>query len=183
MKIRLAERISSVLVLALFWAGSAMDATGAGPTETDLTKMTGACWSSEVSKEVVGKCPAELKDSSQLCLNQTMGGGVEGNLSMIHSEFLHADKVAPDDAMTCFTPTSSTMSIMQFDVSVSPSPKNDLLLSELHHKCTVGECKAQKTALKGTLVFDGDTLVFSPSSGGKLRFQKLKTPEKTDDAK
>jgi hypothetical protein len=160
-----------------------MDAAGARPTEADLAKITGACWSSEVSKEVAGKCPVEIKDTAQLCLNQTMGGGVEGNLSMFHNEFLHADKVAPDDVMTCFTPTSTNISIMQYDVSVSPSPKNDLLLSELHHKCTVGECKAQKTALKGTLSLDGDMLVFSPSSGDKLRFQKVKTPEKTNDAK
>lgn len=183
MSIRFCARRVGIAGATFFAFGLAIhDGRACAQATEDSSKMAVGCWSSESKKLVSDKCPTEVKDSYFLCLNETMAGGVEGNLSVTHTEFVQIEKVAPADLGACIKPNAG-VSMMQYDVSVSKSPKNVVLLSELHHKCGVGDCKTQQAPLKGTLALDTDTLVFAPSSGDKVKFQRAKPAENKGDSK
>jgi hypothetical protein len=137
---------------------------------------------SESTKESLGKCPSQVKDQAMLCLNESMAGGISGNYHTSHMSSLHVEKVTMDDLTTC--DALGDIRMVDYDVTISKSPKNVLLLNETHHKCGIGSCAdADKTPLKGSLRFDGDVLVFSRSDGSKLRFTKYQSPDAKESAK
>jgi hypothetical protein len=139
-------------------------------------KIVGACWTSESTKESPGKCPHQVKDQAMLCLNESMGGSISGNYHTSRTSMLHIDKVAMEDLTTC--DAVGDVRMVDYDITVSKSPKNVLLLSETHHKCGIGSCvDVDKTTLKGSLALDGEVLVFSRSDGEKARFTKYQAPD------
>jgi hypothetical protein len=132
------------------------------------------CWKFEQTKETPGKCPFNITDTWFLCLNPTMGGAIQGTLSVNHNEAAELDKILPSDVMTCVKPTSNVLNMLNYDLTVEKSPKNDLLLSETHHNCTMGDCsKMAKTPLKGKLSRDADTLILTRTDGSKIVFKKF----------
>jgi hypothetical protein len=53
--------------------------------DPDIEKLTGR-WMAERSIEGAGDCPVAVKDGLRLCFTPTMGGWVQGNLYVNHSE-------------------------------------------------------------------------------------------------
>ena len=145
-------------------------------------KIVGACWTSESTRDLPGKCPSQVKDQAMLCLNESMGGGIGGNYHTSRMSTLRVDKVAMEDLTRC--DAVGDIKMVDYDVSLSKSPKDVLLLNETHHKCGLGSCAdVDKNPLKGTLAFDGEVLVFSRSDGVKLRFNKYQAPDSKEVAK
>jgi hypothetical protein len=180
MNSRPAHLIYGRCVLAFVWfslvaSAFALTVIGANPQtdDPDVDKLV-ACWSSDRVTDSAGKCPVATKDTWQLCFSPTMGGWVQGSLTANHSEMLDNDKVAREDAVNCFSAGPPfVLTMLNYDVTVTRSPKNDLVLSETHHKCGSGDCsKALKTALNGKLTLEGDTLTFTRVDGSKIVFKR-----------
>jgi hypothetical protein len=151
------------------------------PDDSQEKKLL-TCWTSESTKESTGKCPSQVKDQAMLCFNESMAGGIGGNYNTTHMSMLHVDKIAPADLVNC-NPAADDTRMVFYDVAVSKS-KNTLSLTETHHKCGPGNCaEIDKTTLKGKLEFDGETLVFTQSDGGKLRFSKYQAPDTKETPK
>jgi hypothetical protein len=139
-------------------------------------KIASGCWTSESTKESPGKCPRQVKDQAMLCVNESMAGGISGNYHTSHMSNLHIEKVAMEDLTTC--DVAGDVKMVDYDVAITKSPKNVVLLSETHHKCGIGSCADEdKATLKGSLGFEGDVLIFSRSDGSKLRFTKYQAPD------
>ena len=84
--------------------------------------------------------------------------------------------MTPNDAANCLGGgMPSLMTMLTYDVAVTRSPKNELLLSETHHKCGVGDCtKVLKNSLNGKLAFEADALTLTRGDGSKILFKKYR---------
>ena len=146
---------------------------GAVPRQDDpeINKLSG-CWTANLAKETTGKCPVAIKDEWLMCTNPPTGGAIQGNITANHSETLMVEKISPNDLMNCPN-RDAVATTVGYSIAITKSPKNDLMLTETHHKCDVGECGNLETnLLKGKLTFDADALLFTRSDGNKLTFRK-----------
>jgi hypothetical protein len=155
------------------WLSLMLNVAHAQTDDPDVDKLIGS-WTFDRATETPGKCPVAVKDSWQLSFTPTLAGWVEGSLLLSHSEMAENDKLTPDEAANCLgNAMPSLMTMLTYDVAVTRSPKNELLLSETHHKCVVGDCsKVLKNSLNGRLAFEGDTLTLTRGDGGKTSFKK-----------
>lgn len=137
----------------------------------EVNKLSG-CWTTNLAKETTGKCPVAIKDEWLMCTNPATGGAIQGHIAANHSETLLVEKISANDLMNCPN-KGSVVTMVDYDIAVTKSPKNDLILTETHHKCGMGECgDLGKNPLKGKITFDGDALLFTRSDGNKLTFKK-----------
>jgi hypothetical protein len=155
------------------WISFTLNAARPQTDDPDVNRLIGS-WTFDRVTETPGKCPIAVKDSWQLFFSQTLGGWVEGNLLLSHSEMVENDKLTPNDAANCLgAGMPSLMTMLTYDVAVTRSPKNELLLSETHHKCGAGDCtKVLKTSLNGRLTFEADALTLTRGDGSKIAFKK-----------
>ena len=134
-------------------------------------KVTGSCWSSEVAKEVGGKCPTDIKDTLQICLVSSMAGGINGTATAFHTEFLKVDKIKPDQILECGVKPRSTVTF--YDLAAKKTASNSLSITATSHRCGVGDCgNLDKTVFKGTLSVSGESMLFARADGTKLKMVK-----------
>jgi hypothetical protein len=165
-----------LVVACLSLAERTMYVQAQSTSDAVVQRITGSCWKSETNTQTGGKCSSQLKDTAMLCLNESIGGGVIGTFNKMHTEFLNLAKIAIGDLSTCSQ--ASSVKMVNYDVTVTKSLKDKLLLSEIHHNCGVGDCgNLEKAPLKGTLAFDDDVLVFSQTGEAKLRLSKFEAQE------
>lgn len=109
----------AAVIFVASWISLTLNAARPQTDDPDVNKLIGS-WTFDRVTETPGKCPIAVKDSWQLSFSPTLGGWVEGNLLLNHSEMVQSDNLTPNDAANCLGGgMPSLMTMLTYDVAVA----------------------------------------------------------------